>query len=80
MSEKITVEEWIQELNTLGFGADAEGLQTKEIAAKLGRSIKWVREKLAVAIEAGQVEMAGHRLTSSVDGRAVKSPVYRVRS
>lgn len=57
---------------------DFEGcVSVREIGDWLGRDGWWVRIFIRKCIEAGMCEFVGKRVNSGIDGRIVKTPVYR---
>lgn len=79
MTETITHEEWIAELQALAPAAGAEGLTSAEIAGQMGCSLRVARERLKRAVELRLWECAGRRAAVALDGKGTMVPVYRPR-
>ena len=60
-------------------GANAEGWTIHELAQKMNRGDKWVRQRLIALKAEGKIE-PGRRLVESLDGRRVYAPVYRLKA
>ena len=74
----ITVDEWRKELDRLQpKGADGFTRRDVEREMALGEHAAGVR--LRAWVEKGHVEYAGRRPGTTIDGRPLQIPVYRIR-
>lgn len=74
---EIVWDEFLAALRTERAGDGAGWVTSREIAKATNRSTKWVRERLAEAIEAGKVAV-GRRPATAIDGKGTMVPAYRV--
>ncbi|MEE9491242.1 MAG: hypothetical protein V3V80_02945 [Dehalococcoidia bacterium] len=58
--------------------AAAGALTTRKLANTVGRSVKWVRDRLRLLIDEGKVESVRIR-TVDITGRRTTSPAYRLK-
>lgn len=58
------------------FASESDAMTTREIAAKTGRSIDWVREHLKEAVARGAVKVERVRVTD-LAGRPMMLPAYK---
>ena len=79
MPDPIRMDEWLAELQRLGSLPQADNglLTVNEMAAHLGRSINWVRTKLAEASRQGLL-IVGQKQLTCISGRDNMVPAYRV--
>ena len=73
----ITVEEWRATIEQLTREQPC-GFSARELSEAAGISIKTVREKLRVLIDAKLVVYVGPRTTRGINGRTTHTPVYRL--
>lgn len=80
MPEQITVEEWLAELESLGVNGDnaTDALTALELAETLGKPVTRVRQALAQIARSGRLEVV-RRSSTTIDGRAITVPAYRVK-
>ena len=76
MSEQITQDEWLAELERLGTSDGDEGRTVEEIGEALGHSGRWVRKRLKAGLKAGTIAR-GHGQRERLDGIMTTVPVYR---
>lgn len=81
MSERITTDEWLAELEKLSNAApvNANGyMTTQEITKATKHSQTWVLARLKELIQQGLVEVSTRR-TLTITGRPCNTPVYRLK-
>ncbi|MFA5650708.1 MAG: hypothetical protein WC914_06165 [Proteiniphilum sp.] len=57
---------------------NADGFSIAEMAESLGMGDNWCRQKIRALIKAGKVICAGKKMSTTIDGRTCRVPVYRV--
>jgi len=64
-------------LSGLGTKELKDGMTAAELAIRTGKSVKWVREKLALIAAADRL-IVGRKRQMGLDGRIVLVPVYKI--
>lgn len=77
MAKTITVDQWQAEMERVLARRSDDGQTAGEIAAELGRNVKWVRGRLAALASQGRL-VVGRRESRSIDGRPTTIPVYTI--
>ncbi len=75
---KITTDEWLAELDRVTRESD-DGLTVPELAVKFGHSTQWVRQNLLQPANAAGRLVLGRKQTTSIDGKPIRTPVYRLK-
>jgi len=75
---RITVDEWIAELERINPRQSDEGLTALELASAWSVSKKTAYDRLHALKKAGRV-IIGRRATETLDGRESTTPVYRLK-
>lgn len=73
----ITTEEWLKALEDAFKQAEGDGLSSREVAKALGISHNGATRLIRQAVDTGEMEFAGRRRESRMDGRTSWVPVYR---
>lgn len=77
---QITYDDWIGELTRIASLTNkGDGLTTREIANAVGRSQKWVVQKLSILKQAGRL-VVGRGTRESIDGFNKCVSVYKIKS
>ena len=76
MSERITVEEWLAELERITRN-EPEGMTVAEIADATGIAARKLRDRIRVGIKSGACRCVGRKSVTSIDGRVMPSPAYQ---
>ena len=75
MTTKITIEEWVAELDKLANQAPADGETSREMAARLNMSPEYVNRILQRAMEAGRLKR-GQKRQMKISGHMGSVPCY----
>ncbi len=74
----ITLEEWVGIVEQIKNDSQVEGFSTKDIMGITGRSVKWVLEKLRIAIDDGIVVYSGKKKQKNITGAISYTPVFKL--
>lgn len=77
MADKITLEEWLDELQTASNQSD-DGMTVAEMVSVTGRSTRHIHKALTAAKVGGRL-VVGRRACESLDGKAIRVPCYRIK-
>lgn len=74
----ITLEEWVGIVEKIKNDSQVEGFSTRDIIKITGRSVKWVLEKLKIAIDDGIVVYSGKKKQKNIIGAISYIPVFKL--
>ena len=76
MSQKITLDQWLAELES--DASTPDGISAQELADKLGHGIDWTHKFIRLAIGSGRIRFSGRRKSQAIDGKISWTPVYQL--
>lgn len=72
------MDEIVAELEKIELAITGEGLTVAELSEQLGKSKRWVRDRLGELIGRGRAVCSGSRTQIRIDNRPNRVPLYKL--
>ena len=77
MADKITMDEWLAELQRVDEKTGGDGFTARDLARAKGRSMNWAQSRIRRGVEAGVLVHAGWRVGTKITGDSCQRPIYK---